>query len=165
VRLRRLTGAAFAALLLVCGTVSCSKSDDGASGTSTTDPSSFPLQSPSAEEVEAATGLVLPESMTDYRSANSPTAPQLEVGFTMSAAEVESFAQASSLELVPDERIIIHASPVWGDQNPAGDLRSGTVTRGRYETRVEIRTNYSETQPDAAAVRILVTLRSPAGGR
>jgi hypothetical protein len=147
-----------ATLALLCGLAGCSK-DDGAQGAGTTDPATFPLQSPTAEEVEAATGLVFPDSVADYRSANSPTAAQLEIGFTMSAAEVESFAASSGLTLVPDERIIIHSSPVWGDQNPAGDLRSGTVRKGRYETKVEVRTNFSETQPDDAAVRVLVTLR------
>lgn len=154
----RRVGALLAALVLTCGLAACSSDDDG-SAPPTTDPSSFPLQSPSAEEVAEATGLAFPSSMTEYRSANSPTAAQLEIGFTMSAAEVESFAAASGLELVPDERVIIHSSPVWGDQNPPGDLRSGTALKGRYRSEVEIRTNWSETQPDAAAVRVLVTLR------
>jgi hypothetical protein len=146
------------AVLVVGACASCSNEPDKVEDPGP-DASSFPLQSPTAEEVSAATGLVFPESMADYRSANSPSAPQLEIGFTMSAAEVESFASASGLRLSPDERILIHASPVWGEQNPAGDLRSGTVTKGRYVTKLEIRTNYSETEPDKAAVRILVTLR------
>jgi hypothetical protein len=154
---RAVASAGLAVALLVSSTA-CS-SDTPQDRTATTDPSSFPLQAPTSEQVEAATGLDFPESMADYRSGNSPTAPQLEVGFTMSAAEVESFASASGLTLVPDDRIIIHSSPVWGDQNPPGDLRSGSISKGRYLTKVEIRTNFSETEPDKAAVRVLVTLR------
>ncbi len=134
-------------LLLVVALVAmvgaaCSSDDDAATP-------GFALQSPTAAQVEEATGLVFPEGMTDYRSVNVGES-SLYLSFSMPADQVEGFAADSGLTLDGAKRLLAHPSPLWPDGDPAGSARSAERSSGGYSTKVEIWTDGS----DVALVRV-----------
>ncbi len=103
-----------------------STSSDDAAGDTTTTTAALPFDSPSKDELADATGLVFPDSVAGYRSVQlSPG--QLDVTFTLPAADVDAFLEDSDLPpLTDDERTLAHASPLW-ELNPT-DTYAGTAT-------------------------------------
>lgn len=130
----------------------CTKQPTPGGAAVTTSPAvTLPFQSPSKRELAAATGIVFPSSVRDYRSvAIGPTA--IDIAFSMSAADVTKFASDSSIELIAGQRLIHHASPVW-DQNPVGLISSGQTRQGTTTSTIEIVSGSG----DRVAVRLAVS--------
>ena len=135
-------------LTAALGAAACSSDgDEEASG--------FPLQNPSAAEVEAATGLVFPDGMTEYRSVNVGD-DALYLSFSMPADEVVGFATESGLTLDGATRLLAHPSPLWPEGDPAGrSARSAQRTSDGFATKVEVWTDAT----DIALVRIGISAR------
>lgn len=128
---------AAAIVMLILAAGACAKQPTPGGAAATTSPSAtLPFQSPSKRELAAATGIVFPTSVRDYRSVSTgPTA--IDVAFSMSSADVAAFASESSIELTAGQRLITHSSPVW-DQNPVGSISGGRVRNGTITSTVEV---------------------------
>jgi hypothetical protein len=136
-------------LAVALGSAACSSdTDDGAA-------SGFPLQNPSAAEVEEATGLVFPDGMTEYRSVNVGD-DALYLSFSMPVEQVTGFATGSGLTLDGATRLLAHPSPLWPEGDPAGrSARSAERTSDGFATKVEVWTDAT----DVALVRVGISAR------
>ena len=143
---------AAACLVVLLAPGACAKQPTPGGAAATTSPSvTLPFQSPSKRELAAATGIVFPRSVRDYRSvAIGPTA--IDVAFSMASADVAAFASDSSIELSAGQRLITHSSPVW-DQNPVGSISSGQVRKGTITSMIEVVSGSG----DRVTVRLAVT--------
>jgi len=131
--------------------IGCTKQATPGGSSAVTAPSvTLPFDAPSASQLATAAGLLFPGSVADYRSVKFDAAT-LNVGFTMAANDVDSFATGSSLTLNPDTRLITHSSPVW-EQNPAGSISSGKKTYNGLTSTVEV----ASTGADRVTVRLVV---------
>jgi hypothetical protein len=143
-------------VVVALGAAGCSKSPTaGTSGaTTTTTGQSLPFQgSPSQAVLAEAAGLNFPTSVSGYRSVRI-TGSELNVSFTIAAADVDMFVSGSHLgTLTANKRIILHSSPVW-DLNPTGTVQSAVNSRRGVERGVEVVT--SATDPTTDTVRLVV---------
>lgn len=115
----------------------------------------LPLEDTSQAAIESLTGLALPDTATDFLTARSDDARQLDVTFLMPSDAVAGFITASGLpQPVADERVVIHSSPLW-KLNPAeGSPVSGTSdTYDSVRRAVELVTE----QDGTVRARIVVT--------
>jgi hypothetical protein len=98
--------------------------------------STLPFDSPSRTELEKATGLRLPASVTGYQSVQ--LAPnQLDVTFHVPPADVGALVEASRLPPLSSTRVIAHPSPLW-DLNPSGTVHGTTTTRDGMRINLEV---------------------------
>ena len=135
---RRVRAVGVAASLVVAGiaVAACTDSDDPGA-TSTTAGPTLPFRAPSKTELGDAAGLAFPDAVGEYRSVQlSPN--QLDVTFTIAAADLDAFVDGSDLgELVPGERVMAHASPLW-ELNPDDVVRGAESERDGYRRTVEV---------------------------
>lgn len=128
----------------------------GPSGVTAADDSApLPLEDTSQDAIERLTGLAVPEGSTDFLTARLDDGRQLDVTFVMPADSVEGFVAQSGLpELVADERVVIHSSPLW-NLNPD----DGTTLVGASDTYESVdRAVEVLTAPDGTVrARIVIT--------
>lgn len=123
-------------VVLAFGVAACDKQPTPGGATTTTQ---VPLPfrgSPSRADVEAATGLHLPASSSDYRSARVGEG-ELDVTFRFATGDIEAFISGSKLPALRTERLIAHPSPVWS-LDPGGPVRSTSTTRRGLRIGAEI---------------------------
>lgn len=76
--------------------------------------------------IEELAGITVPEGAQDFLTARLDDDSQLDVTFTIDPADEQVFLDDSGLpELVPDERVITHSSPLW-DLEVKGTARGAT---------------------------------------
>lgn len=119
---------AVTAPILVVGAVACSSDDDA---------SSFLDQvAPTKADVAAEADIEFPASTKDFRLVRV-SGNQLDVTFTVTAADVDVFATGSSIELKDGERSIQHASPLWELAVP-DDVQGGVSTKDGVKRSAEV---------------------------
>lgn len=128
-RRRRSTAWAVAALTLIPTTVAGCASDDDP-------PAALDQVAPTRADVARDAGVDFPESTAGFRLVRlGPN--QIDVTFTVSPDDVESFASGTGVELTAGERAITHASPLW-DVAVTAPLRGGSSTRNGIRRDVEV---------------------------
>jgi hypothetical protein len=154
VSLKAVSLAAVLVWVIVVGACSSSTSERGSGSTTTAAGKALPfVDSPSQAVLAAAAGLTFPDSVAGYRSVRVTTS-ELNVSFTVAAADLDAFVTGSHLgTLTPNKRIILHSSPVW-DLNPTGTVQSAVSTRRGLERGVEVVT--SDTDPTTDTIRLVV---------
>jgi hypothetical protein len=130
-------GALVALVAVGAGCDDQGSSSDDTPGGGTTTSGTLPFDSPSKDELADATGLSFPASIAGYQSVQlSPG--QLDVTFTLAAADVEGFVADSDLpEPTEGDRTLAHASPLW-ELNPTDTFAGTEATRDGVTIAVEI---------------------------
>ena len=156
-RPRRAVAAALVVALLVAltATVLGCSDDGGDTTTATSDgtPPTLAVDTPSKDELSAATGLVFPPSTAGYRSVQLGPG-QIDVLTTMAASEVDAFVEGSDLPALTDgQRTIAHPSPLW-ELNPTGGSAGTSATRDGVSIAVEV---VGDGDPRAVRVSVIAT--------
>jgi hypothetical protein len=122
------------AVLLAVGLalIASGGSDHATSGGATT----LPFDSPSRAQLERATGLHLPASVTGYQSVQLAPS-QLDVTFHLAPADVDALVSRSGLPPLSAARVIAHSSPLW-ELNPTGTVRGTSATRDGMQLDLEV---------------------------
>lgn len=127
---RRLTAAATAALLGFTPVVAgCSGDDDAPSG-------ALDQVAPTKADLEREAGISFPPSMTGFRLVRI-SGEQLDVTFSITAADVDAFASGTGITLTPGKRTITHASPLW-EVAIQGEFSGGTSTKDGVVRAAEV---------------------------
>lgn len=126
--------AAIIALAAIVSLAGCTKDVTPGADTKTSAGVDLPA-SPTSAQIAQRTGLSFPTSMQDFRLVN--TGDAVDISFNMAANEVDTFASGSGLTLTDGGRVIRHSSPVF-EQNPAGGVSSGTITKDSLRADVEV---------------------------
>jgi hypothetical protein len=120
-----------------------------------TDTQPLPLDDTSQQGIESLSGLVLPDGVTDFLTARLDDDRQLDVTFQLPADGVDAFLRDSGLpDLAPDQRVVIHSSPLWKLNPDEGTtLVGGTDRYGDIARAVELLT-----APDGTVrARVVIT--------
>lgn len=97
----------------------------------------LPLQDLSADAVEEFTGLRFPADMTEFLTAKLDSNTQLDITFDMPTASTEAFLSESGLPApTPDERLILHSSPMWKLNPDEGTTLSSSTSVAEGVRRV-----------------------------
>lgn len=154
-RPNRMAGAAV--VLATVFVPACSKSPVdkvGTAGASSEAPvPTLPWTHPSKSEIGKTAGISFPASVADFRST-SVTPSELDVAFTIAAADVAAFDTDSGLGLTADTRVVGHASPLWG-ADVTGTVSGSASERGGYRRAVEVISDPAS--PEVATVRMAIT--------
>lgn len=130
VRSFRIGGRALvAALALITSALLGACSDDDA-------PSVLDALAPTRADIAAGGGIHFPASVDDFRLTRISSG-QIDVTFTLDAADVEEFTSRTGVELTSGTRAITHASPLWDVAVP-GPVEGGTSTRQGVTRQVEV---------------------------
>lgn len=102
-------------------------------------------------------GIVVPEDAAEFLSARLDDDSQLDVTFTLPPDAVAEFLTRSALPATtPDERLILHSSPLW-QLNP--EPGQALVSTGDETDRVRRAVELIEVSPDTVRVRVTITPR------
>ena len=122
-------GATFLLVMAVLAGGACSSDDGDASGV-------LDQVAPTKADVAKEAGIEFPASVAGFRLVRLG-AGQIDVTFTLAPGDVDDFARGSGIELEPDRRAIVHASPLW-DVAVKNPLRGGESTRRGVKRSVEV---------------------------
>jgi len=128
---RRLTAAATAVLLGLTPVVAACSGDDADTPSGALD-----QVAPTKADLEREAGISFPASMTGFRLVRI-SGEQLDVTFSITAADVEAFASGTGITLTPGQRAITHASPLW-EVAIQGEFSGGTSTKAGVERAAEV---------------------------
>ena len=117
----------------------------GGSDHSSSNPSSV---APTLAQLESATGLRLPSSISKYRTVRLDPS-QVDVTFTIPPSDVDRLVSGSSLPPLSPARVITHTSPLWS-LDPSGSIRGTSTTRDGAKIDLEV------VSGDPAVVRLSV---------
>ncbi len=115
----------------------------------------LPLDDLSGAAISEFTGLVVPADATDFLTARLDDDRQLDLTFVTTPEGAATFVEASGLpEPVPDERIVLHSSPLW-KLNPEDEvsLRSTQDTTDGIRRVVEL----LESTDGTVRARVVIT--------
>ncbi len=129
-RRRQLLLGAAAAVLAIVGVVLV------VTGGSDEPSSSSASAAPTRAQLEAATGLRLPSSISKYESVRLDPG-QVDVRFEIPASDVDRMVSGSKLPPLSSTRVIAHPSPLWA-LNPKGPIRGTSTTRRGAEIDLEV---------------------------
>ncbi len=116
--------------------------------------STLPLEDTSLAAVEELSGLAVPDSATDVLTAKLDNDRQLDLTFVMPADAEAGFLTGSGLPpLTPDNRVVLHSSPLW-KLNPGVPIRGVADVRDGVNRAVEL-----VPEPDGR-VRARITLQA-----
>jgi len=122
------------AAILAGFVVGCSSDDDASSD------AALDQVAPTKADVAHDAGISFPASTSDFRLVRI-SADQVDVTFTVDAADVDAFATGSKLTLVPDQRVITHASPLWELTVEGAELRGATSASNGLTRDIEVIAN------------------------
>lgn len=89
-------------------------------------------------EVEALAGVDVPDSATDFLSAQLDDHRQLDVTFTIPSGDVEAFITGSGLPRPREgRRVVAHSSPLW-QLNPDGAVSGSRDVQEGIARAVEV---------------------------
>jgi hypothetical protein len=127
---RQLLIGAAAAVLAIVGVVlvATGGSDDPSSQSASA--------APTRAQLEAATGLRFPSSISKYETVRLDPA-QVDVRFDIPANDVDRLVSGSGLPPLSSTRVITHLSPLWS-LDPSGQIRGTATTRRGAQIGLEV---------------------------